>query len=66
MKSVIIGAHLMRDDIEPVAVAIPVADLFLSAVEVADDQPVGDRELLLRVADVRGKLLDVATFVAIR
>lgn len=66
MKSVIIGAHLLRDDIEPVAVAIPVADLFLSAVEVADDQPVGDRELLLRVADVRGKLLDVATFVAIR
>ncbi len=66
MKSVIIGAHLLRDDIEPVAVALPVADLFLSAVEVADDQPVGDRELLLRVAEVRGKLLDVATFVAIR
>lgn len=66
MKSVIIGAHLLRDDIEPVAVAIPVADLFLSGVEVADDQPVGDRELLLRVADVRAKLLDVATFVAIR
>lgn len=66
MKFVIIGAHLMRDDVEPVTVAMPVADLFLSAVEVADDQPVGDRELLLRVADIRGKLLDVATFVAIR
>src|SRR5687767_6803297 len=66
MKSVIIGAHLLRDDIEPVAVAIPVADLFLSAVEVAADQPVGDRELLLQVAEARGKLLDVATFVAIR
>lgn len=66
MKSVVIGAHLMRDDVEPVAAAIPVADLFLSAVEVADDQPLGDRELLLRVAEVRAKLLDVATFVAIR
>lgn len=66
MKSVIIGAHLMRDDVEPLAFALPVSDLFLSALEVADDQPVGDRELLLRVADVRAKLLDVATFVAIR
>lgn len=66
MKAVVIGAHLLRDDVEPVAVAIPVGDLFLSAIEVADDQPLGDRELLLRVAETRGKLLEVATFVAIR
>lgn len=66
MKFVVIGAHLLRDDVEPLATAIPVADLFLSAIEVADDQPLGDRELLLRVAAVRAKLLDVATFVAIR
>jgi hypothetical protein len=66
MKSIVIGAHLLRDDVEPLAEAIPVGDLFLSAISVADDQPVGDRELLLRVADVRAKLLDVATFVAIR
>jgi hypothetical protein len=66
MKSIVIGAHLMRDDVEPLAEAIPVGDLFLSAISIPDDQPVGDRELLLRVADVRGKLLDVATFVAIR
>ncbi|HEX2059839.1 MAG TPA: GvpL/GvpF family gas vesicle protein [Thermoanaerobaculia bacterium] len=66
MKSIVIGAHLLRDDVEPVAEAIPVGDLFLSALSVADDQPVGDRELLLRVAEVRAKLLDVATFVAIR
>jgi hypothetical protein len=66
MKSVVIGAHLMRDDVEPVASAIPIADLFLSALEVPDDQPLGDRELLLRVAGVRAKLLEVATFVAIR
>ncbi|HYH07342.1 MAG TPA: GvpL/GvpF family gas vesicle protein [Thermoanaerobaculia bacterium] len=66
MKSIVIGAHLLRDDVEPLAEAIPVGDLFLSALSIADDQPVGDRELLLRVADVRAKLLDVATFVAIR
>ena len=66
MKGVVIGAHLLRDDVEPVAVAVPVGDLFLSTIEVAADQPLGDRELLLRVAAVRAKLLDVATFVAIR
>lgn len=66
MKSIVIGAHLLRDDIEPVATAIVVGDLYLSALEVADDQPVGDRELLLRVANVRARLLEVATFVAIR
>jgi Gas vesicle synthesis protein GvpL/GvpF len=66
MKSVIIGAHLLRDDVEPVAAALPAGDLFLSALEVADEQPIGDRELLLRVAETRAKLLDVATFVAIR
>jgi len=66
MKSVIIGAHLHRTDIEPEAAAIPVAGLFLSAIEVADDQPLGDRDLLLRVASARARLLDRATFIAIR
>jgi len=66
MKSIAIGAHLLRDDVEPVAEAVPVGDLYLSAVAVADDQPLGDRDLLLRVAGVRAKLLDVATFVALR
>ncbi|HEX6096135.1 MAG TPA: GvpL/GvpF family gas vesicle protein [Thermoanaerobaculia bacterium] len=66
MKSIAIGAHLLRDDIEPVAEAIPVGDLFLSALSVPDDQPLGDRDLLLRIAGVRAKLLDVATFIAIR
>lgn len=66
MKSVAIGAHLMRDDVEPLAVAVPVGDLFLSALEVPDDQPIGDRDLLLRVAGVRGKLLEAATFIALR
>lgn len=66
MKQIAVGAHLLQDDVESVAAVIPVGDLFLSAVEVADDQPLGDRELLIRVAGVRAKLLDVATFVAIR
>ncbi len=66
MKAVIIGAHLWRDDVEPIATAIACGDLWLSGVEVAADQPLGDRELLLRVADVRARLLDRATFIAIR
>lgn len=66
MKSIVIGAHLLRDDIEPIATAITAGDLYLSALEVPDDQPLGDRELLLRVAGIRARLLDVATFVAIR
>jgi hypothetical protein len=66
MKWIAIGAHLLRDDVDPLAEAIPVGDLFLSALSVADDQPLGDRELLLKIAGVRAKLLDVATFIAIR
>jgi hypothetical protein len=66
MKRVVIGVHLLRDDIEPVAEAIPVGDLFLSAVAVADDQPLGDRALLVQIAGVRAKLLETATFIAIR
>ena len=66
MRSVAIGAHLLRDDVEPIAEAFPVGELFLSAVSVADDQPLGDRDLLVRVAGVRAKLLEVATFIALR
>lgn len=66
MKAVVIGAHLLRDDVEPVAEAVAAGELFLSTVAVADDQPLGDRELLVRVAGVRARLLEVATFVAIR
>lgn len=66
MKRIAIGAHLLRDDIEPLADAVAVGDLHLSAITVADDQPLGDRELLVRVAAVRASLLDVATFIAVR
>lgn len=66
MKSIGIGLHLDREDVEPVAKAVAAAGLFLSAVDVEDDQPLSDRDLLLRVAGIRARLLDRATFVAVR
>jgi hypothetical protein len=66
MRLVVIGAHLERGDVEPVAEAIAVSDLWLSGMAVDDAQPLGDRDLLLRVAKIRAALLDRATFVAIR
>jgi hypothetical protein len=66
MKLVVIGAHRERNDVEPLAKAIAVSDLWLSGMEVEDTQPLGDRDLLLRVAKTRAELLDRATFVAIR
>jgi len=66
MKRVVIGAHLRREDIEPLADAIRVGEIFLSGVMVADDQPLSDRDLLLRVARTRAALLDRGTFIAIR
>lgn len=66
MRAVVVGAHLSREEIEPLAAAIDAGGVFLSGVEVADDQPLGDRELLLRVAAVRAALLERATFIAVR
>ena len=66
MKWVVIGAHLRREDVEPIANVIPIGNLVLSALSVDDDRPLGDRDLLMQIADVRAKLLDRATFVAIR
>ena len=66
MKHVAIGVHLRREDIEPLATPLAAGDLFFSAVALADDQPLGDRELLLRVANIRAELLARATFIAVR
>jgi hypothetical protein len=66
MKGIVIGAHLERGDVEPLAEAWVAREVFLSVVSVADDQPVGDRDLLVRIAGIRAQLLDRATFVAIR
>jgi hypothetical protein len=66
MKLVVIGAHLRVDDVEPAARPLAVGDLVLSGIEVDDDQPLGDRALLLTVAQTRAALLERATFIAIR
>jgi hypothetical protein len=66
MKSVVIGIHLQRSDIEPVAKPMGVSGLYASVFDVDDDRPLGDRELLMEIAGVRAKLLDRATFIAIR
>lgn len=66
MKLVVIGAHRERNDVVPLAEAIAVSDLWLSGMAVEESQPLGDRDLLLRVAKTRAALLDRATFVAIR
>ena len=39
MKWVVIGAHLQRDDVEPIAEALPVSGLFLSTLPIADERP---------------------------
>ena len=64
MKSVVIGVHLHRDDIT--VDAIPVGDLWFSVVNVDDDQPLADRDLLVRIAKIRAELLARATFIAVR
>ena len=64
MKNVVVGVHLYRDDIH--VDAIPTADLWYSVVAVNDDQPLADRDLVLRVAKIRAELLERATFIAVR
>lgn len=68
MRYVCIGAHLRPDDVAPVesAVALPAGGITISAYAIDDAQPTGDRELLIRVAGVRERLLDVETFIALR
>ena len=66
MKFVGIGVHLRRDDVVAPAEAFAAGQLSVSALGVSDDQPLSDRELLLRVANTRAALLERATFIAIR
>lgn len=66
MKLVLIGAHLRDDDVRGIAEPVACGTVWLSGVPIGAAQPLGDRDLLLRVAEVRGKLLDRATFIAIR
>lgn len=66
MKLLVLGVHLLRDDVVPPAESLAAGDLFLSALSIEDTQPVADRELLLRAATVRERLLERATFIAAR
>ena len=66
MKSIVIGIHLHEEDVRPAAEAMRAGDLWASVFAVDDDRPLGDRDLLIEVAAIRARLLDRATFVAIR
>ncbi|HSP17003.1 MAG TPA: GvpL/GvpF family gas vesicle protein [Thermoanaerobaculia bacterium] len=66
MKSVAIGLHLRAEDVEGIAEATAASGLIVSGLSLPDDQPLGDRDLLLRIADVRARLLERATFIAVR
>ena len=66
MKSIAIGVHLRRENIERLASATPAGELFLSSVEVPEEQSLSDRDLLVRVAGIRAQLLERGTFIAIR
>jgi hypothetical protein len=66
MKRVAIGLHLRPEDVGPAADGVDACGLVVSAIALADDQPLSDRDLLLRVAGVRTELLERATFIAIR
>ena len=66
MKSIVIGIHLKQQDVQPVAETMPIGNLFASVFGVEDDRPLGDRDLLIEVAAIRARLLDVATFIAVR
>ena len=66
MKSIVIGIHLKHTDVKPIADAMKVGDLFASVFAVDDDRPLGDRDLLIEVSTIRARLLDVATFIAVR
>ena len=67
MKHLAIGVHLERDDAgADGALILPVGSLFISAMALEPDQPVADRDLILRAADLRRRLLDRQTFIAIR
>ncbi len=66
MKSIAIGLHLRPEDVEGIAEATSAAGLVISGLAVDDDQPLGDRDLILRVAAIRARLVERATFIAVR
>ncbi|HET7711788.1 MAG TPA: GvpL/GvpF family gas vesicle protein, partial [Thermoanaerobaculia bacterium] len=65
-RYLVLGIHDQREDIEPLATAFAAGSVFLSAIEVPEDQPAADRALLLRALEVRRELLERGTFIAVR
>ena len=66
MKFLFLGAHLSREHVLGIAEPIACGAVWLSGIPIADDQPLADRELLQTAIGVRARLLDRATFIAIR
>lgn len=66
MKFLFLGAHLSDEHVLGIAEPIACGAVWLSGIPIAGDQPLADRELLQTALRVRGKLLDRATFIAIR
>lgn len=64
----LIGAHLDRAHVEPVSsvTAIDVGELVLSAAAIHRDRGSSDPALLRSALEARDRLLDLATFIAIR
>lgn len=67
-KLIAIGIHGQLSDIPEggEATAVGVGNVFVSVLGVPHEQPLADRELLLRVAGIRRQLLESATFIGIR
>ena len=66
MRQLVVGVHLHAEDIGTLANAVRLRDVFLSGYEISDDQTLGDRDLVVRVSELRARLLDRATFIAVR
>jgi hypothetical protein len=68
VKLIAIGIHASQADIPPGSEAAPVAvgGVFVSVLAVPHEQPISDRDLLLRVAGIRSRLLESGTFIAVR
>jgi hypothetical protein len=66
MRLLFLGAHASDEHVRGIAEPIACGSMWLSGVPIADDLPLADRELVLAAARTRAKLLDRATFIAIR
>lgn len=67
MRFILIGVHLDRDDATVDDVRLfDVANVVVSAIAIEEDTSTADPAVLKRALDARAKLLDRATFIAVR